>query len=193
VEITFQNKREDLQSFYDYVIGQTEEGRVLSSQAYRSRQIWTFFAAILIGSFAWGTTGQWKSGLSLAIVILLVTEALIFLISGFKPRYHEGIQFYKRWEKSMTARELQLLQLPKIMYVDDNWLEMRNTEALHRYRWRSVDRISLTPNFIFIHIGTWPVIYIPKRDFPFEESFVEFGKRLVELRERNKDQPIGLE
>jgi hypothetical protein len=30
------------------------------------------------------------------ILFLFATEAMIFIIEGFKPRYYEGIQVYKR-------------------------------------------------------------------------------------------------
>jgi hypothetical protein len=86
-----------------------------------------------------------------------------------------------------------VFSLPRTLRIDDNWLEIHSSEAIHRWRWRRVDRIGLTPNFIFIHVGNCPVVYIPKRNFPSEQKFLDFGKTLIELQKKNKNQPIGSE
>jgi hypothetical protein len=93
----------------------------------------------------------------------------------------------------MSPKELQIFQLQRTLTAEDNWLEVRSSEAVRRWRWRRVDQIGLTSNFIFIHVGNCPVVYIPKRDFPSEQNFIEFGKKLVELKEKSKSQPIGAE
>ena len=193
MEITFQNKRQDFEAFYDYMVTQTQQGKILSAQVYRTRQVWIFLWVILFGSLFWGITGQWKFGVLVCLVLLIITEVMGLLISGFKPRYYEGKQIYKRQEKSITLKELQVFELPRTLSADENWLEIRNSEAIHRWRWRRVDEIGLTPNFIFIHVGSCPVVYVPKRDFSSEQSFIEFGDRLAELKEKYKDQPIGAE
>jgi hypothetical protein len=77
--------------------------------------------------------------------------------------------------------------LPRKATFDDDWLEIKSSEANHRWRWRRVDQIGITSDFVFIHVGNCPVVYIPKRDFPSEQSFVEFGNKLLELKEKNKE------
>lgn len=193
MEIVFQNKREDFEAFYDYMSKRTEEGQRLSRQAYSQKQLWVIEYAAFWGALAWGAAGSWKIGLAAFIVFLTFTELIFLLMSGFKPRDYLGKQIYKNQERWLKPKAIQVFQLPRTLKTDDDWLEIGNSEAVHRWRWRQVDRIGLTPNFIFIHVGNCPVVYVPKRDFPSEESFIEFGKKLVELQEKNKDQPIGAE
>jgi hypothetical protein len=63
MELTFQNKREDLQAFYDYMVKETKQGKVMSTQVYKNRQIGTFIITTLFGAISWGATGQWIVGL----------------------------------------------------------------------------------------------------------------------------------
>ncbi len=191
MEIVFQNKREDFEAFYDYMVKETEEGKRLSARVYRQKQVWTIEYSAFWGALLWGATGLWGLGLAIFVFCLIFFEAMLLLSSGFEPRYYLGKQIYKSQEKDIRPKDLQLLQLPRTLKTDDDWLEVRSSEAVHRWRWRQVDRIGLTLNFIFIHVGNCPVVYVPRRDFPSEESFIEFGKKLVELQEKDKGQPIG--
>jgi hypothetical protein len=191
IEITFQNKRADLEAYYDYMVRETEQGKRVSRQVFRSWLTWISVYSMLLGSLMWGATGRWQLGLGVTLFIFLAGGTLKFLISGFKPIYQAGMRVYRSQERSITPRDLQFYQLPRTIMIDDNWLEIRGSESVHRWRWRAVDKIALTPNFVFIYVGSSPTVYIPKRDFASEESFTEFAKRLVELREKNKDQPIG--
>lgn len=67
---------------------------------------------------------------------------------------------YRSQEKSITPRELQFFQIPRTIVMDDSWLEIRNSEAVHRWRWRAVDKIGLTSDFVFIQVGTCPVVFV---------------------------------
>ena len=193
MEIAFQNRREDFEAFYDYMVRQTAQGKAFSAQEFRLAQEFVLATSAFSGIVVFGVSGLWRSGLLVFLILFLPFEMLTILISGFKPRYYLGMRAYRRREKSMTPKDLQLFQLPRTLIADDQWLELRSTEAVHRWRWRRVDHIGLTPNFIFIHVGACPVVYVPKRDFPSEQRFLEFGQNLAQLRELNKDQPIGAE
>jgi len=193
MEIVFQNKREDFEPFYDYMSKRTEQGKRLSAQAYSQKQLWTVEFAAFWAALAWGMTSSWKIGLGGFIVMLAFAQFLFLLMSRFKPREYLGRQIYRNQEQWLKPKAIQVFQLPRTLKTDEDWLEIANSESVHRWRWRQVDQIGLTPNFIFIHVGNCPVVYVPKRDFPSEESFIEFGKKLVELQEKNKDQPIGAE
>ena len=193
MEVTFQNKREDSQAFYDYIVKETEQGKAISKQVFRGWLTWAIIYSMFLGSLTWGISGKWQVGLGVTVFIFLAGGALKLLITGFKPIYDAGIQVYRKQEISTTPKEWQIFQLSRTITIDDNWLEVRSSEALHRWRWRRVDKIGLTPNFVFIHVGNCPVVYVPKRDFLSEQSFIEFGKKLVELKEKYKDQPIGAE
>jgi len=193
MEITFQNRPEDIHAILDYVVRETEEGKTISLRYFLFRQVWTVIGTALIGALIWGSTGLWQDGLLMGLLILLATEALLLLVARFKPLYHEGIRAYERQQKQLTAKDFQLFQLPVTLTTDDNWLEIRNPESLRRWRWRQVDRVALTSDFIFILPGNRPVIAVPKRDFASEQSFTDFAEKLNDLREKNKSQPIGEE
>jgi hypothetical protein len=191
MEITFQNKREDFQAFYDYMVKETEQGRAVSKQMFRNWLIWAIVVTSLFGSIVWGATGKFLTGFGLGALVFLLGGTLRLAISGFKPIYYAGVQVYKSQEKFITPKELQVFQLPRTISINDDWLDIQNSESVHRWRWRRVDKIGLTPNFVFIHVGNCPVVYVPKRDFPSEQSFIEFGKKLLEMKEKSKDQEIG--
>jgi hypothetical protein len=193
MEVTFQNKPQDLEAFYDYMVKETEQGRRVSQQVFRSWLTWAILVSLLFGSLLGGLTGRWQFGIVVTLFTFVVGGAARLLVTGFHPIYMSGIRAYKSQEKYLTPTDLQMFQLPRTITIDEKWMEIRNSEALHRWRWRQVDQIGLTANFIFIHVEDCPVVYVPKRDFPSEQTFVEFGKRLVELKEKSKDQPIGAE
>ena len=193
MEITFQNKREDLDAFYDYLLTQTKEGDRIGKYGLSNKMSRAFWLVSLISALFWGATGNGNNALYLATALFIVAEGFIFFIPGFKPYYYHGKQIYKNQEKLLTPKDLQIIQLKRTLTIDENWLEVRSTEAVHRWRWRRVDQIGLTPNSIYIHVGNCPVVYVPKRDFPSEENYIEFGKKLVELKDKYKDQPFGAE
>jgi hypothetical protein len=100
------------------------------------------------------------------------------------------MEFLRNQTIAMTSKDLEFLQLPRTITVDEDWLEIRSSEAFHRWRWNCVDHIAVRSGFIFIHVGNCPVVYIPKRDFSSEQSFQEFGKKLLELKENNANQVV---
>ncbi len=190
-EIKFQNKREDFKAFCTYMVDQTEEGSKLGAALVRSRQTYILLGIGLVSSLAWAITRMWLVGLAALYFLLFFGEGLWLLICNFKPKRYEAFEFYRIQENSLTPLDLQLFELPKILTIDNEWLEIRSSESVHRWRWRQVDRIGVTSEFVFIHVGKCPVTYVPKRDFPSEQAFEDFGKKLSELREVNKDQPVG--
>jgi hypothetical protein len=193
MEVTFQNKREDFQAFHEYMVKETDQGKRISKQVFGTWLTWTVSNSLLFSFLMWGLFEKWQVGLVVGLFLFLIWTMAKLLSSRFKPIYHSGIQAYKNEEKFITPKQLQAFQLPRTITMDDKWLEIRSSEAVHQWRWRQVDQIGITPNFIFIHVGNCPVVYVPKRDFPSEQSFVEFGKNLVELKEKYKNQPIGAE
>jgi hypothetical protein len=193
MEITFKNKKEDFEAFYEYMVKETEQGKTVNKQAFRAHQSGAVINAILWGSVLWAISESWKLGVYVAIFAFIVVEAVFLLEANFKPRYFYGKRVYRRSEMNMTQKDYQVMALPRKLTTSADWLEISNTETLHRWRWRQVDQIGITSDFIFVHVGVCPVFYIPKRDFSSEQSFIEFGKTLLELKEKNKNQPIGAE
>ena len=193
MEITYQNKKEDFEAFYDYMVKETEQGKTISKEVIRSKQIYFVLVAVFSGTILGPIWGGQKVSIIIGILILAGCEAFFFITANFKPRYYYGKQVYRRQEKDMTPKDIQVFSLPRKLRTDNDWLEVSSTEALHRWRWRQVSQIGKTSDFIFIHVGVCPALYIPKRDFPSEENFIEFGKLLIGFKEKNKDQPIGVE
>ena len=193
MEITFQNKSEDLDAFYDYLLAQTPEGIRLGKYGFQDKQRWIFIDSALLGTVVWGAMGNGVLAIVAALGFFIFMEFLFLLFAGFKPHYFYGKKIYKSQESLLTPKDLQIIQLKRTLTADEDWLEVRSSEAMHRWRWRRVDRIGRTANFFYIHVGNCPVVYVPKRDFPSEESFIEFGNKLVDLKEKYKDQPFGAE
>jgi hypothetical protein len=196
VEITFRNKREDFEAYYDYLL-KTEEGKQLGKRVFVARLWFQFLGMALVFALIWGIFGYLGSSikftfvLAIALIFLVIfAEGFALLIMGFKPYYFVGKQILKKNEKTLTEKDLQIFLLPRTLKIDDDSVEIQNSEALHRWRLGLVDSIGLTSDFIFLHVGKCCVFYIPKRDFPSAENFLEFGNKLVELQKKNKDQPF---
>jgi hypothetical protein len=197
-EITFRNKREDFEAYHDYMLKETEEGKQIGKQVFIAR---SWFAILIMGLFfllIWGIRGYLgasiQSTVFLAIgfvFLMIVVVGFVLLIMGFQPYYYVGKQVLKKNARSLTEKDLQIFQLPRTIKLNEDGLEIRNSEAIHRWRWGLVDSIGLTSNFIFLHVGKCCVFYIPKRDFPSEENFLAFGKKLVELTKKNQGQPLA--
>lgn len=198
MEITFQNKKPDFEVYYDYFLRQTEEGKQLGKNLFIARLRFGIPSAALLLALPWGIFGYLGASfaftwlvLAFFIGILLASEGLYLLVAKFKPYYDAGWQFLKKNENSLSSKDLEIFQLSKTIKITDEWLEASTSEALHRWRWGLVDSIGLTPDFIFLHVGKCFVFYIPRRDFVSNDDFVDFGKKLVELQLKNKDQPIA--
>ena len=192
MEIVFQNKREDIEAFYAYMATQTKEGKSLGRRAFISRQVWTFLIVALIGSL-FQESGDGGFSWYLALFLFLAVNLMFFLLTSFKPLVYSAKDVYRQQSRSLTTKDLQVFSLPKTLTADDNWLEIRSSETVHRWHWRVVNHIGLTVSFIFIHVGNCPVVYVPKRAFSSDDSYLEFGKQLIQFREKYMKQPIGEE
>jgi len=73
--------------------------------------------------------------------------------------------------------------------ISMEWLQIISADSITRVHWNIVDSIAVQPDYIFLFIG--PVIIIPRRDFPTEENYQEFGKTLMEYWESRKNKPIS--
>jgi hypothetical protein len=191
-EITFRNKREDLETYYEYFVN-TEDGKQLGKKVFVAR-IW-FNSAILALLFFlfWGGLGYLRFSIRSTVIlafgfIFFLATIITLALLVFRPYQFVAKQILKKNEKSLTEKDLQLLQLPRTIKITDDWLELRTSAAVHQWRWGLVDAIGLTSRFIFLQVGTCHIYYIPQRDFSSDEEFREFGNRLVELHKEKKDQ-----
>lgn len=185
MEIVFRNKREDFDAFYDYCLRHTQQGQKLGWVTFGIWLMWATLVAMIIGAIMWGISEKWYIGLGWTLFMFLLGCFFHFSISGFRPVFYFGKQAYKHQEKSLTSKDLQVIQLPKTLTFDSEWLEVSNSEAIHKWRWRQVDKIARTDDFIFIHIGDMPYVFIPRRDFPSEKNFIDFANKLLEFKDKN--------
>jgi hypothetical protein len=191
MEITYRNKPEDFAASYDYLLKETAQGRNVSKWAFDLNQGITILLIIIFSLLLWGISASWKFGLVMLIPISIFCEGVFLLKSSFKPRYYYGKLTYKRQEASFSKKDLENFCLPKTIKVNNDWIEIESTEAIHRYRWRQIDSIGITVDFILVLIERSPIAYIPKRDFSSEQSFIDFAGMLSDLQKKNQGQPIG--
>jgi len=193
MEVTFQNKLSDLEEYYKYRLIQTDEGKRFGNQAFEFRQSQLMFIVIVFALIYWKITNNGLAAFLFGFGVFALLDLGIFVATKFKPYYYFGRKVYKQQEKSMSQRDLQHFQLPRTIKIDDDWLEVSSSELAHRWKWKMVDSVGVTSNFIFLHAGKCCFFSIPKRDFPSEQSFVEFAKKIVELEKSHKGQSVGKE
>lgn len=191
MEITFQNRREDFAEFYSHMArhrrGEPDWARPLCGMAAYddSSQLRCWHDGCLRERF-----GNCLCGLS--VILFLCLNGFLLLLSRGKTGGHACAECL---QKTRTApapqKDLEVFLLPKRLEADDETLTISSRESLHRWRWRIVERVDLTANCLFIHVGACPVVYLPRRDFASEQEFVEAGKALEALRAANLGKPIG--
>ena len=191
MEITFQNRREDFASFYTHMAQDTEEGRRIGLQSLRARRIAMGEYSLAIGCVMGVAYGSLTSGLATAIGLWLLSELVMRIVSKSRPAVWLARNVYRAQEQYLQPRDFEFIFLSRRLVADDDWLAIGNAWTSHRWHWRVVDKVDLTSDFIFLHIGGCPVIYLPKRAFASEQEFAEFGKALDALRAANLGKPIG--
>lgn len=184
MEIVFQNTIEDYQAFGEYYVTETEQGKKLSRQLFRSTQFVILMVTALLGAFTWAATTEVQTGVNMAATCFLAMEALMLLRSNFKPMYYEGIRALNRQISSMSPDDLKSLQSQKRLTMDGDWVGIYSEDTEHRWRWHALDHVGITPDFVFIFSQTIVNIIIPKRAFSTEQSFIDFGKMVMELKEK---------
>jgi len=80
MEITFQNKREDVEAFYDYMVKETQQGKLIGASMFRARQWWTILGVAFIGALLWGAGGQLKFSLVATVVMLIFAQVVLLLM-----------------------------------------------------------------------------------------------------------------
>ena len=196
-EITFQNKREDRDAYYDYFLA-TKKGQRIGRQVFVARTLYYCFVIALIFTLVWGALGYFDVSMRWSILIALACSSPFVLgmiiglaIMRFKPSHFLGKQVLKQAEKELTELDFHIFQLPRTIRIEEEWLEVSNSEAFHKWRWGIVDSVVITSDFIYLAIGDCCTFYLPKRDFLSAEDFLSFGKKLTEMVTRNKNQPLS--
>jgi len=110
-------------------------------------------------------------------------------IYKFNPRFYAAKRGLIKEEKKLPPRHWQILERTRMAKISMEWLQIISADSITRVHWNIVDSIAVQPDYIFLFIG--PVIIIPRRDFPTEENYQEFGKTLMEYWESRKNKPIS--
>ena len=191
MEITFQNRREDFAEFYSHMARDTEEGSRIGQGLFAEWLLMTTAVSIVVGMMVASVNGSGIVFCGLSVILFLCLNGLLLLLSRGKPVFMLARNAYKKQERHLRQKDLEVFLLPKRLEADDETLTISSRESLHRWRWRIVERVDLTANCLFIHVGACPVVYLPRRDFASEQEFVEAGKALEALRAANLGKPIG--
>ena len=191
MEITFQNRREDFAEFYSHMARDTEEGSRIGQGLFAEWLLRTTVGSFAVGVMVGSGTGSGVVLCGLPVILFLCLNGLLLLLSRGKPVVMLARNAYKNQERHLRQKDVEVFLLPKRLEADDETLTISSRESLHRWRWRVFERVDLTANFLFIHVGACPVVYLPRRDFASEQEFVEAGKALEALRAANLGKPIG--
>ena len=192
IEISFQNKLDDIKAFEDYMARASDEGKRIGNEMVRYMQSRILNYSIMMGLFIWGVSKSFIAGIILIFISILLGEAVFFLRANFEPRYYYAKQVYEKQNKYITDRQRKLFVLPRKLAATEEFIEISSSMSLRRCNWVCVEKIDTSSDFIFVHIGGCPITYLPKRDFPSERDFREFGLQLDRYRQEVESKNISV-
>lgn len=183
LEIKFQNKTDDFKAFAEYMAKETFEGKRIGSEMIRYLQFRTLNIASIGGLLVWSISNNFIGGAIVFLAFILLGEAVFFLETNFNPRYFYAKRTYLNQEKHLTEKQKNLFILPRKLIANEEYIEISSPVSLRRCNWICIEKIDISTDFIFIHIGGCPITYIPKRDFQSEQIFKEFGEQLIKYQQ----------
>jgi len=191
LEVTFQNKIEDIQAFAEYMAKETDEGKRIGREINRSRQFRSITIMLILGLLVWNVLDNFLAGAVIALFGSLLGEALFHLMTNLDPSHFYAKKAYLDQEKYITSKDKKIFELPRKVLVSKDYIEISSSISLRRCNWVCIEKIAITSNFIYAHTGGCPTLQIPKRDFPSEQAFKEFGEKIVKYQQdfeaENKD------
>jgi len=191
MEITYRNKPEDLGPYLDYYLKKTQEGKQVGIQIFARHQyllilFFIFLAALVrIVNPDAASMENFIKGLGLFIII----DFIYLAIARFNPQVYYGKNALMQVRKKWSQKYVQLFQRQKKVHISIERLEILTADSIHQFHWNMVDNVAIQPDYIFIYVGT--TYFIPRRDFPTEENYQEFGKTLMEYWGSGKNKPIS--
>lgn len=191
MEITYQLNRKDTTAFYDYYLQKTKQGRVYSRSVFLSWRIYYISASLVLGILVWAATGNLKAGWIIALLILISVEIVNLFITTFRPRYGAALQLLQKQEKDWSPAMKENYLLPKTLKFGESTFEIYSSNALHRYRLENIEQVTLGADFLFIEMKLCDIFYVPKRSFPSEEKYLEFGNALISAWQKKTGQNSG--
>lgn len=187
MEVTFHLKRSDLGNYYDYFIQETSDGKKYAKSVLTSQLIiiFSFFIILLLMPGA----RENLDGLKVWLGLLIITMLFYFGYNKFNPKLYATKRRLIGDERKMDLKYWKLLERTRIAKVSLEWLEIITADSIYRVHWNMVERVAVKPDYIFLFLGTFYII--PRRDFPTEENYQEFGKMLMEYWESGRNKPIS--
>jgi hypothetical protein len=178
----------DFDHYLVYFLSETSKGMIFCKQAFLREQsiIIVLFCILLIGILPNG-----QSGILVIVGIFTLVEILYFFFNKFNPKFHAAKRALRKELKIWSQRQWNLLERQRKIQISQEWLEISTFDSNHLFHWNMVEDLAIKSDYIFIEV-TGPYI-LPKRDFPSEEIYLDFGKLIMEYWESGKNKPISAE
>ena len=103
-------------------------------------------------------------------------------------------QFYPRRVEAMARRSTQKLYAegrnagmlgPTTVTIEAEWLSEASSEREVRTRWRAVERMDQTPQYLFLYVTGFSAVIVPRRAFanPGEQdAFIELARSRLDRK-----------
>jgi hypothetical protein len=184
MEIHYQNKLEDWEEYYEFLLNDKEQGKKIKA----------ILCACFAGDCCPDCPGDRFRGLD-DLIRVMERWFIIFRPWVIDPRtddpyqskvyparYYGALILKRRW-KNIPEKEKKIFLQPKKLFMDENGLQIESSEAFHRWPWRVVEQMTLSPNLIIIQIDQRDKCLIPRRDFNPENGFLDFWQHALEYKE----------
>ncbi len=186
--IHYRNRLEDRELLWSHIARETTFGRRIGLRNFWIAQAMYAFVSVLPGVLIWLTTTSWGGGIVISAFLALMIEAGFLVEHGRHPITSLAVQACKASDKWLTERDLREYALLTELIADEDGIEARTPESSHRWRWRRIERVFRSGEFLYIHVGMFPALQIPKRDFHTELDFLEFGAKLEDSRAEHQNE-----
>jgi hypothetical protein len=186
MEITFLTRRSDLAIYYDYYIKNTTEGKKYSESILGSHIFLITIVWFILYIFTVDMNN--RLGIWISAGYLFITIIIYYGFNKFNPRFYAAKRKLIMGEKKLPTRHWQILERTRTAIISKEWLEIITADSLQRFHWNLVDKIVVQPDNIILIISN--VVIVPRRDFPSDENYQEFGKLIMDYWEKGKDLPI---
>jgi hypothetical protein len=184
MEINYQNKLEDWEEYYEFLLNAKEQGKKLRLFFTVVLQGIAVLTALGIGFVVWMISfGLWRDGLLFSALGFLILELMILIKAKFHPARYYGALILKRRLKNIPEKEKKIFLQPKKLSMDEDGLQIESSGAFQRWPWRIVEQMTLSPDLIIIQIDQRVKCLIPRRDFNPENGFLDFWQHALKYKE----------
>ncbi len=191
MEITYQFSRKDTTARYEYFLQNTKQGHAYSKQLFWYLQMRIALMSLLLGALSWVIFSSRSTGLVIFSTALTYFELTILISTTFRPRYRYALDTLKKQERKCSPAAIEESLLPRTLKFGESTFEIFTSNALHRYRFETIEKITVGEEFLFIELKAGDIFQVPKRSFPSEEKYLEFGNALESAWRQKTGQQSG--